>query len=135
MALMSGKQYKDSIKDLKVNAYAFGKKIENQLEHPLTAPAIEAVALTYDLALEDKGDEFTAISPICGEKVSRFTHIYQNAYDLVKRLHMMRKLARLHGMCAGARCVAGNIAAGLHSVTYECDKKHGTNYHERFLKY
>jgi len=50
MALMTGQQYKDSIKDLKINLYLFGEKVENQLENPITGPAIEAVALTYDLA-------------------------------------------------------------------------------------
>ena len=39
MALMSGKAYIDSLRALKVRAFAFGKRIENQLEHELTAPA------------------------------------------------------------------------------------------------
>jgi 4-hydroxybutyryl-CoA dehydratase/vinylacetyl-CoA-Delta-isomerase len=132
---MSGQQYKDSIRDLKVNAYVMGKKIEKQLEHPLIAPAIEAVALTYDLALADKEDKLTVVSPLTGSRVNRFTHIYQKAGDLINRLNMMREYSRRHGMCAGARCVMGNIATGLHSVTYEMDQKNNTNYQERFLKY
>ncbi|MEJ2717308.1 MAG: 4-hydroxyphenylacetate 3-hydroxylase N-terminal domain-containing protein, partial [Deltaproteobacteria bacterium] len=85
MALMSGKAYKDSLRDLKVNAFAFGKRIENQLEHELTAPAIEAVAMTYDQALDPKrADKITTVSPITGEKINRLTHVYQDADDLIK---------------------------------------------------
>lgn len=136
MSLMTGKQYKDSIKDLNVNVYCFGKKIENQLEHPITAPAIEAVALVYDLAHDpDYQDKITTISHITGERINYFTHLYRSADEFAKRLDLMRDLATRHGMCAGARCVAGNIANGLESITYEIDKKHGTEYYERFRDY
>ena len=136
MALMTGQQYKDSIRDLHVNGYCFGKKIENQLEHPITAPAIEAVAMIYDLAHDPEyRDNITTISHLTGERVSYFTHLYQNTDDLVKRLDLMRDLTRRHAMCIGARCVSGNIANGLESVTYEMDKKNGTKYLDRFRNY
>ena len=136
MSLMTGEQYKDSIKDLKINLYCFGKKIENQLEHPITAPAIEAVALAYDLAHDPEyEDKITTISHITGDRINYFTHLYRNVDDFVKRLDLMRDLARRHGMCTGARCVSGNIANGLESVTYQMDKKLGTPYYERFRAY
>jgi 4-hydroxybutyryl-CoA dehydratase/vinylacetyl-CoA-Delta-isomerase len=133
---MTGQEYKDSIRDLKVNVYCFGEKIENQLEHPITAPAIEAIALTYDLAHDPEyRDKITATSHITGEQINYFTHLYQNAEDLVKRVELMRDLTRRHGMCTGARCVSGNMAVGLESITYEMDKKYGTQYYERFRNY
>jgi len=111
---MTGEQYKDSIKDLKINLYCFGKKIENQLEHPITAPAIEAVALAYDLAHDPEyEDKITTISHITGDRINYFTHLYRNVDDFVKRLDLMRDLARRHGMCTGARCVSGNIASSF----------------------
>ena len=95
MALMTGQQYKDSIRDMKINVYCFGKKIENQLEHPITGPAIEAVALSYDLANDpDYQDKITTTSHITGERINYFTHLYQNAGDFVKRLDLMRDLVR-----------------------------------------
>lgn len=136
MALMSGKAYKDSLRDLKVNAYAFGKRIENQLEHELTAPAIEAVAMSYDQGLDpDYEDKITAVSSITGEKINRFTHVYQNADDLIKRFELQRDLARRNGMCVGARCVSGNILSALHTVTQAIQQATGAPYHERLLKY
>ena len=53
MALMSGNACKDSLRDLKVNVVAFGKRSENQREHELTAPAIEAVA--FAIPTDTKG--------------------------------------------------------------------------------
>jgi len=136
MALMTGQQYKDSIKDMNINLYCFGEKVENQLEHPLFKPAIDAVALSYDLANNpDYQEKITTTSHITGERINFFTHLYQNAGDFVKRLDLMRDLVHHHGMCTGARCVSGNIANGLESVTYEMDKKNGSNYYERFRKY
>ena len=136
MALMTGQQYRDSIRDMKINVYCFGKKIENQLEHPITRPAIDAVALSYDMAHDPAyQDKITAVSHITGERINYFTHLYHSAEDFVKRLDLMRDLLHYHGMCTGARCVSGNIANGLESVTYEMDKKYGKGYLERFRKY
>jgi 4-hydroxybutyryl-CoA dehydratase/vinylacetyl-CoA-Delta-isomerase len=136
MTLMDGKAYKDSLRDLKLNAYAFGKKIDNPLEHELTAPAIEAVAMTYDLALDESyQDKITTVSPLTGERINRLTHVYQNAEDLIKRFELMRDLARRNGMCVGARCVSGNILSALHTVTKTMQDKKGLPYHERLLSY
>ncbi len=136
MALMSGNAYKDSLKDLKVNVYAFGKRIENQLEHELTAPAIEAVAMTYDQALDPElADSITTVSPITGEKINRLTHVYQDANDLIKRFELQRDLARRNGMCVGARCVSGNIMSALHGVTKSLQDESGTPYHDRLLNF
>lgn len=136
MALMTGQQYKDSIRNLKVNLYLMGKKIEDQVDHPITGPAIEAVALVYDLAHDpDYQERITTTSHITGEKINYFTHIYRDAEDFVARLDLMRDVAHRHGMCHGARCVSGNIACGLESINYEMDKKLNTEYHKRFHAY
>jgi len=136
MALMTGQQYKDSIGDLKVNLYLMGKKIENQVDHPITGPAMEAVALAYDLAHDAQYEEhITTASHISGEKINFFTHLYRNTQDFVKRLDLMRDMARRHGMCHGARCVSGNIACGLESITFDMDEQNGTDYYRRFRRY
>ena len=91
MALMSGKAYKDSLSDLKIKAYAFGERIDNLLDHELTGPSIEAVALAYDLALQPETQErMTTISPLTGERVSRLTHVYQSADDLIGVLERIK---------------------------------------------
>jgi 4-hydroxybutyryl-CoA dehydratase/vinylacetyl-CoA-Delta-isomerase len=113
-----------------------GKKIEDQVDHPITGPAVEAVALVYDLAHDpDYQERITTKSHITGEKINYLTHIYRDAEDFVARLDLMRDVAHRHGMCHGARCVSGNIACGLESINYEMDKKLNTEYHKRFHAY
>ena len=136
MSLISGNAYKDSLRDLKLNAYAFGKKIDNLVDHEITGPAVEAVAMTYDMALDPRYEEqMTTISPVTGERVNRLTHVYQNADDLIKRFELMRDMARRNGMCIGARCVSGNIMSALHTLTYVLQNETGKPYNDRFISY
>lgn len=136
MGLISGEEYKTRLKNRRINAFAFGEKIQDVLNHELTGPAIDAVALTYDLALAPKHrDQFTLISPITGERINRFTHVYTSADDLIRRYELQRYISRRTGMCVGARCVSGNIFSALFSVTHAMDAKLGTNYHGRLLDY
>ena len=136
MALMTGQQYRESLRSMKINVYCMGKKIENLVDHPIFRPAIDAVALTYDLANDPEyREKITTNSHITGNLINYFTHLYQNKDDFAKRLDLMRDLLHHHGMCTGARCVSGNIANGLESVTYEMDKKNGTNYYKKFRTY
>jgi len=136
MALMSGKAYKDSLRNMKLKAFAFGKPIDNLVEHELTGPAIEAVAMTYDLSLDpDCQEKMTTISPLTGSRINRLTHVYENSDDLIKRFQLMRDMASRNGMCIGARCVSGNILSALHTLTYIMQQKTGTAYHDRLITF
>ena len=50
MALMTGEQYVESMRKLKLNVYMFGKKIENPVDDPILRPSLNSVKMTYDLA-------------------------------------------------------------------------------------
>lgn len=50
MALMTGKQYIESLKALKPKVYIFGELIDDPTSHPILRPSINSVAMTYDLA-------------------------------------------------------------------------------------
>ncbi|MHA1783435.1 MAG: 4-hydroxyphenylacetate 3-hydroxylase family protein, partial [Promethearchaeota archaeon] len=66
--------------------------------------------------------------------INRFTHIHQSIDDLIKKVQMQRLIGQETGCCF-QRCVGFDAANALYSITYEIDKKHGTNYFERFKKY
>ena len=66
-------------------------------------PSINAVAKTYDLAVEEEELAFPK-SSISGERVNRFLHIAESAEDLVLQNKMQRKLGQLTGTCF-QRCV------------------------------
>ncbi len=134
MVLKTKEQYLESLKQQKPTIYMFGEKITDRVNHPLLRPQIEVIALTYELAHDPRYDGLTtAVSHITGEKINRFTHIHQSTDDLVKKVQMTRMYAR-YCVCI-QRCMAIDALNALSIVTYEIDKKYGTNYYQNFLKY
>ena len=135
MSLMTGEQYIESIRAMKMNVYMFGKKVECPVDDPILRPSLNSVRMTYDLAqLPEYEDLMTAVSPYTGKRVNRFTHIHQSAADLVKKVKMQRLLGQKTAACF-QRCVGMDAFNAVFSTTYETDKKYGTNYHENFKKF
>nr|WP_291235345.1 4-hydroxyphenylacetate 3-hydroxylase family protein [Frisingicoccus sp.] len=135
MALMSGKEYEESLKKIKMKIYLFGEEIHTPVGHPILQPSVNSVKATYDLALmPEYEDLMTATSNLTGEKVNRFTHIHQSAEDLVKKVKMQRLLGQKTAACF-QRCVGMDAFNAVYSTTYEVDQKYGTQYHENFKKF
>ena len=57
-----------------------------------------------------------------------------NPGELVAKHEMQRELGRRTGTCF-QRCVGLDAIGTCHSVTFDIDAKHGTEYHERFLAF
>lgn len=134
MAMMTGKEYRDSLRLAKPEIYYMGEKVASVVDHPAFIPHVNAAALTYDMALAPEFEELTsASSHLTGQRISRFTHIHQSHDDLVKKVKMLRAIGQQTGSCF-QRCVGHDGMNSVYSVTYEIDKKKGTNYHERLLK-
>jgi 4-hydroxybutyryl-CoA dehydratase/vinylacetyl-CoA-Delta-isomerase len=135
MALKTPEQYVDSLRALKLRAYVGGEKISNIVDHPGIAPHINTVAKTYELAHKPEYmDIMTAVSHLTGETIHRYTHIFQSADDLVKKIEMLRLLGQTTGTCF-QRCVGLDAANAMYATSYETDEAHGTSYHERFKDY
>jgi 4-hydroxybutyryl-CoA dehydratase/vinylacetyl-CoA-Delta-isomerase len=135
VGLKTAEQYLESLRQLKLEVYFFGKRVENPADFPLTKPSQNAVALTYTLAHDPKYSSLmTATSHLTGDKVNRFTHIPQNSDDLVKKVKMLRLLGQKTGVCF-QRCVGMDALIALSSVTYELDQKLGTPYYTRFNEF
>lgn len=135
MALMTGKEYIESIKKLNLNVFMFGEKIENPSEHPILKPSLNSVRATYDLAQMDEYKDLMApVSQFTGERVNRFTHIHQSTTDLMNKVKMQRLLGQKTAACF-QRCVGMDAFNAVFSTTYETDKKYGTSYHENFVNF
>ncbi len=67
-------------------------------------------------------------------EVNRFTHLHRSVDDLVNKIKMQRYCGALTGCCF-QRCVGLDAANAVYSTTFECDRKHGTHFHERFKDY
>ncbi|HHX14400.1 MAG TPA: 4-hydroxybutyryl-CoA dehydratase [Clostridiales bacterium] len=133
--LMTGEQYIESLRKLKTRVYMFGEKVDNWIDHPIIRPSINSVAMTYDLAHDPQyADLMTAKSNLTGETVNRFNHLHQSTDDLRKKVKMQRLLGQKTASCF-QRCVGMDAFNAEYSTTFEIDKKYGTNYYERFVKY
>jgi len=135
VALKTPQQYLDELRQLKINLYMFGEKVENYVDHPIIRPSINAMAMTYKLALDPEYEDLmTATSSLTGQKINRFTHLHQSTEDLIKKVKMQRLLGQKTGCCF-QRCVGMDAFNAVFNTTYEIDQAHGTNYHQRFIDF
>lgn len=135
MALKTPKEYVDSLRALKIKAYIGGERVESVVDHPAIAPHINTVAKTYELAHKPEyEDTMTATSHLTGKKIHRYTHIFQNNDDLVKKIEMLRLLGQTTGTCF-QRCVGLDALNAMYATSYDTDQAHGTDYHQRFKRY
>jgi 4-hydroxybutyryl-CoA dehydratase/vinylacetyl-CoA-Delta-isomerase len=125
--------YLDSIKNRNLKIFLMGELIEEPLDHPIIRPSIEAMAETYELAVREP-ELASATSPYTGEKINRFLHIAESNEDLFLQNKMQRKLGQLTGTCF-QRCVGMDAFNALHSVTFEIDEQHNTEYHKNFINF
>ncbi|OPY88723.1 MAG: 4-hydroxybutyryl-CoA dehydratase/vinylacetyl-CoA-Delta-isomerase [Smithella sp. PtaU1.Bin162] len=135
MALQTAAQYEESLRKLKLKVYLMGERIVNPVDHPIIRPSMNSVKMTYALAHDPEHEDLmTATSHLTGQKINRFCHLHQSTTDLVKKVKMQRLLGQKTGACF-QRCVGMDAVNAVDSVTFEMDKKLGTSYHERFLKF
>jgi 4-hydroxybutyryl-CoA dehydratase / vinylacetyl-CoA-Delta-isomerase len=135
MTMMTADQYEESLRRLNLVVYMFGRRAANVVDDPIVRPSMKAVARTYELAHDPRYKSvMTATSHLTGETINRFTHIHQGVEDLVNKSKMGRLLGRETGCCF-QRCVGMDALNALSIVTYNIDKRHGTDYFRRFSKY
>lgn len=135
MPLKTPEEYLESLRRMKRKVYLMGELVENVVDHPIIRPSINAVAMTYELALDPEYEDLmTCISNLTGKKINRFCHLHQSADDLIKKVKMLRLLGQKTGVCF-QRCVGMDAFNALYSTTYEMDQKLGTEYHARFVEF
>lgn len=133
--MKTAQEYIESLRELKLEVYLLGERVAEPADHPIVRPSVNSVAMTYQLASEpDLQDLMTAISPLTGDRVNRFTSIHQSAGDLVNKVKMQRLLGQRTGACF-QRCVGYDAINALWSVTFEVDRAHGTDYHRRLREF
>jgi 4-hydroxybutyryl-CoA dehydratase/vinylacetyl-CoA-Delta-isomerase len=133
--MKTAKEYLDSMREMNFEIYLFGERVKNHVDHPIIKPTMNCVAATYELAEKPEYEDLlTATSHVTGKRVNRFCHIHQDLDDLVRKSKMGRLLGAYTGSCF-QRCVGMDTLNALSIVTYDTDKKHGTEYNSRFLKF
>jgi 4-hydroxybutyryl-CoA dehydratase/vinylacetyl-CoA-Delta-isomerase len=120
---------------MNMKIFMFGEQISSAADNPILRPSLNSVKATYDLAHSPEYEDLMTVkSHVTGKKINRFTHIHHSAEDLVKKVKMQRLCGQKTASCF-QRCVGLDAFNSLFSTTFECDKKHGTKYHQNFLEF
>ena len=133
MGMMRGDEYRESLEKIKPLVHYMGEKIESVVDHPAFTPHVNSAALTYEMARAPEFEELlTTKSHLTGEKINFFTHVHHSRNDLVRKVKALRALGQHTGGCF-ARCVGHDALNATYSVTYDMDRKNGTEYHQRLI--
>ena len=89
--IRSGADYIDSLRGRDMEIYLFGERVAEPVDHPMIRPSMNAMAETYELAL-DQPEVAQTHSPYIDGPVNRFLHIAESAADLVAKGRMQRHL-------------------------------------------
>ncbi len=133
--LKTAREYMESLRQLKLNLYLLGEKVENWVDNPIIRPSTNAVAMTYKMAHEPEVRELAVTkSMLTGKDVNRFISLFKSPDDMVCKVKLQRELGQ-RTACCYQRCVGMDGINATFSTTYEIDEKYGTDYHQKFRKW
>ncbi|MDQ7974055.1 MAG: 4-hydroxyphenylacetate 3-hydroxylase N-terminal domain-containing protein, partial [Rhodocyclaceae bacterium] len=134
-ALMTGEDYRESLRRLNPTVYVDGRRIESVADAPALQPGINAIALTYDFAHRPEyAPLMTAVQHTSGRRVNRMTHIDTGSGDLLNKLEAVRLICQETG-CA-QRYLTHDALNAIAQVSARLDDAAGGRAHtERFIEY
>ncbi|MFZ0485462.1 MAG: 4-hydroxyphenylacetate 3-hydroxylase N-terminal domain-containing protein [Arenicellales bacterium] len=132
--LLSGEQYRESLRSYSPKVIVKGQAVESVVDSPWFQPGINAIGVTYDYALDEMHQHVsTAVDGDDDKRVDRFLHINRSSDDLLAKLEYVRLVCQETG-CAMRYLTMDGLNA-LHQSTYRTDDAENTDYHPRLLQY
>ncbi|MFZ5651906.1 MAG: 4-hydroxyphenylacetate 3-hydroxylase N-terminal domain-containing protein [Bacillota bacterium] len=132
MALKTREEYLQSLKAMRPNIFKFGEKIEDVTAHWATKRVVESHARGIEAAHNPEYSElFTTLSGLTGEKIHRHNSLMTCAEDMISNSRLKRAMYHFTGTCTGGLCAGWNAFNVMWAVTWELDKKAGTDYQSR----
>ena len=137
--LMSGADYRESLRRLKPVVYLDGRLVPSVVDEPALQPGVNALAVSYDFALDDaRAPLMRAVQTqrhrAVSRTVNRMLHVNESAGDLLNKLEAVRILCQETG-CA-QRYLAHDALNALAQVTARIDDARGSSEHRaRFAEY
>jgi 4-hydroxybutyryl-CoA dehydratase / vinylacetyl-CoA-Delta-isomerase len=133
--LMTGAEYRESLRRLRPVVYVDGRRVESVADEPALQPGVNALAYTYDFARD------AAMAPIAlatqsrrNRVVNRMLHLNDAAGDLLNKLEAVRILCQETG-CA-QRYLAHDALNGIaQAVAHIDDARGSTELRARFDAY
>ena len=133
--LMSGDDFRESLRRYKPRVFLDGQQVASVADERGFGPGINAIALTYDYALQSKyAPVMTAVQHTSGKVVNRLSHINTSSGDLLNKLEAVRLVCQETG-CA-QRYLTHDALNAIGQVSARIDDARGTTENTaRFLNY
>lgn len=136
MAVLTGEEYRESLKAFSPEVYMRGERVDKVYEHPLLRQSLNHTAAGCDLAADPAHrGTFSVYSPLVDEDVSRIGHHIQTSLeDATIKAKLTRQTS---GRRICAQCMS-NMLSVTWAMIYDIDQAHGTDYfprYQEFIKY
>lgn len=131
--LMSPENYRESLRERHPDVWVRGKRVSSVADEPLLRPGVNAIAYTYELALQDELAPVMLATLPNGQRVNRLVALDMSTEDLLRKLEMCRLLCKSTG-CA-QRYLTHDALNALAQSTTHLDADLSTEYHDRFQGY
>ena len=132
--LMSAAEYRESLRRYRPLVYVDGRRVEAIADDPVLAPGVNAIALTYELALGESTQALMRAESVESPgAINRLIAIPGTTADLLNKLEAVRLVCQETG-CA-QRYLTGDALAALHHGTRRIDAECDTDYHARLCEY
>ena len=96
--MRNSREYISGLIRMRPNLCIGGETVDRN--DPRIKPGINVMSVTFDLAQNpDWEGLLTATSSLTNDQINRFTHLPQNAYDLMQKQKMVRLLCQRVGGC------------------------------------
>jgi 4-hydroxybutyryl-CoA dehydratase/vinylacetyl-CoA-Delta-isomerase len=129
-------EYKESLRRMRPNIHKFGRLVTDQVSDPVIRRTVEGHCQLYAAARDPRTqDLFTTTSHLTGKRVSRYLSVLRSPEDVFALARMKRAAFNLTGTCTGGRCVGGAALNAMWSTTWDADREHGTEYHQRLKRW
>ncbi len=130
MTVLTGAEYRESLRELSPEIYIRGERIDDVATHPLLKQTVNHIASGLDYILQpEMRDRAIVKSPISGEEVSRVgMHIQQEKEGLTIKAELTREISSQR-ICTG--CMS-NMLSVTWAMIYDIDAAHGTDYLNRY---
>ncbi|MBW2283275.1 MAG: hypothetical protein JRF65_01600 [Deltaproteobacteria bacterium] len=133
MAVLTGDEYRESLKAFSPEVYMRGERVDKVWEHPLLRQTVNHMAIGCDLAADPANrGTFSVRSPLVDEDVSRIGHHIQTSLeDLTIKAKLTREVS---GRRICAQCMS-NMLSVTWAMIYDIDQAHGTDYFPRYREF
>jgi 4-hydroxybutyryl-CoA dehydratase / vinylacetyl-CoA-Delta-isomerase len=133
--LMSGLDYRESLRRHKPTVYVDGRQVDSVADDASLAPGVNAIALTYDYALREPLRPLMRMSVQAtgSTDVNRMLGIPSSGQDLLNKLEAVRVVCQETG-CA-QRYLAGDALSAIWQAARVVDADTGSQYRERVGAY